>query len=112
MLKKLVTMKKRGYNLRNKGKMNNLGNKKIKTSRMEDNNVYQIQPHQFSIACKQASTATKIIDIAQKYSKKSLFLNIGVRIYNFVRPIKVLFVVELNHNCLMFLFYIFIAEIS
>ena len=93
MLKKLVTMKKRSYNLRNKGKMNNLGNEKIKTSRMEDNNVNQIQPHHCSIACKQASTATKIIDIAQKHSKKSFFLNIGVRIYNFVRPIKVFMII-------------------
>ena len=80
MAKQMVRIEKRDWNLKNKKKASNSAANKDAKSRNEDVSLKQSNVLQRSKECTtQLSTPTIIIDIAQKYSEKLLFLSEEVR---------------------------------
>ena len=83
MIKTMVRNDKREYNLREKSKSTRSATKNVKNKRDNSTSTNTVETPRCEIACSEnASTPTKIIDLAQKYSPKTLFLNNEViRIY-------------------------------
>ena len=83
MIKTMVRNDKSEYNLREKSKSTRFATKNVRNKRDNSTITNTVETPRCDIACSgNASTATKIIDLAQKYSPKTLFLNNEViRIY-------------------------------
>ena len=76
MIKTMVRNDKREYNLREKSKSTRSATKNVKNKRENITSANSVETPRCEIACSvDASTPTKIIDLAQKYSPKTLFLN-------------------------------------
>ena len=76
MIKTMVRNDKSEYNLREKSKSTRFATKNVRNKRDNSTITNTVETPRCDIACSgNASTATKIIDLAQKYSPKTLFLN-------------------------------------